>query len=299
MNEYFNYQQYFDTAVDFFMTSGIRILFIIIITIIILKLSAFVTKKIFAKILTSKKDSEFSKRTETLYSIIKYIINTIAIIIAVLMLLSELKIDIGPILAAAGVLGLAVGFGAQSLVKDFLSGFFILLENQIRVGDVVQISGRAGYVEQMNLRFVRLRDLEGKVHFVPNGTIDVVTNFTKEFSYYVFDIPVAYRENVDEVLNVMQQVEKSLREDADFKGDILEPMEFFGLDKFDDSALIIKSRIKTQPIKQWRIAREFNKRLKQKFDQQGIEIPFPHLTLYIGKDKNNQSPPLSLLLNNK
>jgi small conductance mechanosensitive channel len=217
------------------------------------------------------------------------------IIVAAITLLKELGIEIAPVLAAAGIVGLAVGFGAQSLVKDVISGFFILLEDQIRVGDVVQIAGKGGLVEKINLKTTILRDLAGNVHYVPNGHIDVVTNMTKDFSRYVFDIGVAYREDVDEVIEVIKEVDEELRSDPDYKDEILEPIEILGLDQFANSGVIIKARTTTLPIKQWRVGREFNRRLKKKFDERKIEIPFPHVTLYMGQDKQGQSPPLRII----
>jgi small conductance mechanosensitive channel len=212
-----------------------------------------------------------------------------------MMVLKEFGIEIGPLLAAAGIVGLAVGFGAQSLVKDVISGFFILLEDQIRVGDVVQIAGKGGLVEKINLKTTILRDLAGNVHYVPNGHIDVVTNMTKDYSRYVFDIGVAYRENVDEVIGVIKEVDEDLRNDPDYKDDILEPIDILGLDQFADSAVIIKARTTTVPVKQWRVGREFNRRLKMKFDERNIEIPFPHITLYMGQGKQGQAPPLRIV----
>jgi len=210
------------------------------------------------------------------------------------MILGELGVEIGPILAAAGIVGFAIGFGAQNLVQDIISGFFILLEDQIRVGDVVEIAGKGGLVEKITLRMIVLRDLAGNVHFVRNGEINIITNMTKEYSRYVFDIGVAYREDVDKVIEVIQQVDEGLRGDPEFKDDILEPIEILGLDQFANSAVIIKARTKTKPIKQWRVAREFNRRLKKKFDERNIEIPFPHVTLYMGEDKQGQATPLNV-----
>jgi len=151
----------------------------------------------------------------------------------------------------------------------------------------------------INLKMTILRDWSGNVHYIPNGTIDVVTNMTKDFSRYMFEIGVAYRENVDEVIDVIKEVDKELRNDPDFKEDILEPIEIFGLDKFADSALIIKARTTTKPLKQWRIGREFNRRLKKKFDEEDIEIPFPHTTLYIGQDKKGDAAPLRITMDEK
>ena len=281
---------------DWFMSSGLKILIIIVSTFILIKVAHVFSNKLVETLrrYKHKVDIEFKKRTDTLNSVLRYIINIGIVAIALIMILDELDVEIGPILAAAGVLGLAVGFGAQSLVKDIISGFFIFLEDQIRVGDVVDVAGKSGIVERMNLKMTILRDLAGNVHYIPNGEINVVTNMTKGYSRYVFDIGVAYREDVDEVMKIMKEVDEELRNDPDFKDDILEPLEIFGLDQFADSALIIKARTTTRPIKQWRVAREFNRRLKKKFDTCDIEIPFPHVTLYMGKDKNNQSPPLNL-----
>jgi small conductance mechanosensitive channel len=248
---------------------------------------------------TRKDDVEFKKRADTLGSVIRYVLNIGIVVIAIIMIMGELGIEIGPILAAAGVLGLAVGFGAQSLVKDIISGFFILLQDQIRVGDVVQIAGKSGLVEDVNLKMTILRDLAGNVHYIPNGEINVVTNMTKGYSRYVFDIGVAYREDVDEVMEVMRKVDEEMRNDPEFQKDILEPLEILGLDQFGDSALIIKARTTTKPIKQWRVAREFNRRLKKKFDELNIEIPFPHVTLYMGQDKNGQAPPMTVSMEKK
>lgn len=273
---------------------GIRILFILIAAAIAAILVKFLTRRIFKSL--PYKDDEHLKRRDTLTSVFQFIFRILIITIAVIMILSEIKIEIGPILAAAGILGLAIGFGAQSLVKDIISGFFILMVDQIRIGDVVEVAGKAGFVEGLNLRMVTLRDLAGNVHYVPNGEITVVTNMTKGFSRYVFEIGVAYRENVDEVMEIMKQVDAELREDPEFKDDILEPLEILGLDKFGDSSVVIKARTTTKPIKQWRIGREFNRRLKIIFDEKDIEIPFPHVTLYMGKDKQNQSPPLNVTL---
>jgi small conductance mechanosensitive channel len=218
----------------------------------------------------------------------------VILIIATVMVLGELGVKIGPVLAAAGVAGVALGFGAQHLVKDVISGFFILMDDQIRVGDVVDIAGKAGIVERVNLRITVLRDLGGNVHYIPNGSIDTVTNMTKEYSRYVFEIGVAYREDVDEVIKVVREIDKQMRSDPQYADDILEPIEILGLDKFADSAIIIKARTKTKPIKQWSVGREFNRRMKKRFDEEDIEIPFPHTTLYMGQDKQGSAPPLKV-----
>jgi len=284
--------------VDWLLSSGIRIVFILILMFVFLRVASILSKQLCPLIGKYKDDPEFQKRSNTLSSIVRHILVIAIIIVAAMMILRQLGIEIGPILAAAGIVGLAVGFGAQSLVKDLISGFFILLEDQFRVGDVVQIGDKGGLVERLNLKTTILRDLAGNVHYIPNGQIDAVTNMTKEYSRYVFDIGVAYREDVEEVIEVMKEVDEELRNDPEFKDDIISPIEILGLDKFADSALIIKARTTTKPIKQWRVGREFNLRLKKKFDQRNIEIPFPHVTLYLGEDKAGAASPLRVTLKN-
>ena len=289
---------YIQKLSDWALKSGPHILITLLLTIIALRATKMLSNRFTALVIKNSDDPEFHKRTHTLASIIRYALIVLIFIIATMILLKELGVEIGPLLAAAGIVGLAVGFGAQSLVKDVISGFFILLEDQVRVGDVVQIAGKTGVVEKIHLKTTILRDLSGNVHFVPNGQIDSVTNMTKEYSRYVFDIGVAYREDVDEVIHVIKEVDEELRNDSAYKDDILEPLEVLGLDQFADSAIIIKARTTTKPIKQWYVAREFNRRLKKKFDEKDIEIPFPHITLYMGQDKQGQSPPVHVSLEN-
>jgi len=288
-----NIKMYGEKILQWIITDGLRILLVLILMFIFIKIAQLVTQRLFKKY-EKGKDNEFKKRADTLSSIVGSILTVFIIIVAAITIMGQLNIRIGPILAAAGIVGVGLGFGAQHLVKDVISGFFILLDDQIRVGDVVQIAGRGGLVEDVNLRMTILRDLAGNVHYVRNGEIDVVTNMTKEYSRYVFDIGVAYREDVDEVIELVKEVDEDLRNDPEFKNDILEPIEILGLDQFANSAIIIKARTKTKPIRQWAVGREFNRRLKRRFDEKEIEIPFPHLTLYMGQDKEGQSPPLNV-----
>jgi small conductance mechanosensitive channel len=290
-----NLNAYLQRVISWCLSSGLHILLVLILTLIALKVAKALSAHVVDLVVRQKEDLEFQKRTQTLVSVVRYALLFAILVVASMTLLRELGLEIGPILAAAGIVGVAVGFGAQNLVKDVISGFFILLEDQIREGDVVQIAGKGGLVEKINLKTTILRDLAGNVHYVPNGQIDVVTNMTKEYSRYVFDIGVAYRENVDEVIEIIKEVDEELRRDPDFKDDIVEPIEVLGLDHFTNSAIIIQARTTTKPIKQWRIGREFNRRLKKKFDERNIEIPFPHLTLYMGQDKQGQSPPLRIV----
>jgi small-conductance mechanosensitive channel len=244
-------------------------------------------------------NGEEKKRLETLGRVFRYAANVLIAGIAAMLVLTELGISIAPILATAGVLGLAVGFGAQSLVKDYFSGLFLLLENQIRHGDVVEAGGKSGVVEEVTLRYVRLRGYEGNVHFVPNGHIDTVTNMTRDFSYAVIDVGVAYRENVDEVFDIIRRVAAEMRDDAQFRDTILEDVDLAGVENWADSSVVIRLRIKVMPIQQWTVKREFLRRLKTEFDAQGIEIPFPHLTLYAGELKDGTAPRFRLLMQDR
>lgn len=238
---------------------------------------------------------EAEKRILTLTSIIHGLIKIILWVIFLMIILQKFGINIAPILAGAGIIGLAVGFGAQELVRDFISGFFIILENHIRSGDVAIINGTGGLVEKIEFRTTTLRDFSGVVHIFQNGKISDISNMTKDWSAMVFDIGVAYKENPQVVMDLMKQVGDELQNDPEFKDKIIEPMEIFGLDKFADSAIIIKARLKTKPIQQWAVGREYRKRLKYAFDQHNIEIPFPHTTVYWG-DRIN---PLKLDVNNQ
>lgn len=289
-----DFNGYLEIAGNWAMHTGLRLLLILLLTVIAIKLVQVLSTRTSRLMTKRKMDIESKKRADTLGSVIQNLLNVLVFCVASISILGQLGVEIGPILAAVGVVGLAVGFGAQSLVKDMINGFFILMEDQIRVGDVVQVAGKGGLVEKVNLKMTILRDLDGNVHFIPNGEINVVTNMTKGYSRYVFDIGVAYRENVDEVIEIIKSVDEGLRQDPDFSHDILEPMEILGLDKFDNSAVVIKARNKTRPIQQWRVAREFNRRLKMAFDQNNIEIPFPHVTLYMGQDKSGQAPAMHI-----
>jgi small conductance mechanosensitive channel len=186
--------------------------------------------------------------------------------------------------------GLAIGFGAQALVKDVITGVFILLEDAIAVGDWVEVGGVMGGVESMSIRSVKLRDLNGVVHVVPFGDIASVTNMNREFGYALMDIGVAYREDVDEVIEVLKEIGAEIREDETVGPQILEDMEVFGLNNLLDSAVEIRVRMKTKPLRQWSVRREFLRRTKKRFDELGIEIPYPHQTLYFGVDKEGNAP---------
>jgi small conductance mechanosensitive channel len=216
--------------------------------------------------------------------------------IVALVLLSELGIDIGPLLAGVGVLGLAIGFGAQKLVQDVITGLFILIEDTIHVGDVASAGGHVGLVEALTIRTIRMRDMSGTVHVVPFSEVASIENLTRDFSYALMEVGVAYREDTDAVVEVLQEVAEDLRVDPQFGPDILEPLEVLGVDSFGDSAVVIQVRLKTRPIKQWGIKREYNRRMKKAFDARGIEMPFPRRTLYFGVDREGKAPPAHVRL---
>lgn len=268
-----------------------------LVRIIVILLSAFVAVKLIhrwvpkirsrvVEAMARRADGpriELEKRAATLGGIFRKTAAILIWMLAAVMALREAGFDIGPLLAGAGVVGLAVGFGAQNLVRDVISGLFMLVENQIRVNDVAVINGTSGLVEEINLRTTVLRSLDGTVHVFPNGAITSLSNMTREYSYYVFDIGVSYKEDTDRVVEVMKQAADGLMREEGFRADILEPLEVLGVDKLGESAIIIKARIKTLPVKQWSVGREMNRRIKMKFDELGIEIPFPHRALSVGE----------------
>jgi small-conductance mechanosensitive channel len=287
--------------VDWAVTQLPAIIILVIATIILLRLNKFIIRKLKKTIIGRLEDKEeiesveTAKRVETLLNIVRGIIKIVIWIMFIIILLNKLGINIAPILAGAGIIGLAIGFGAQELVRDFISGFFMLLENQLRKGDVATINGTGGLVENIQMRTTILRDFSGTTHVFQNGKINTIANLTKTWSAAVFDIGVAYKEDTDYVAGIMKQVGTELQNDPAFKDKILEPLEIFGVDKFADSAVIMKARFKTVPIQQWSVAREYNRRLKKAFDDKGIEIPFPHSTIYWGENVN----PLRLELEQK
>lgn len=236
--------------------------------------------------------SETIKRVETLLKLIRQAAIVLIWVVTFLVVLREIGVEIMPILASAGIAGLALGFGAQNLVRDVISGFFIILENQVRVGDVAVVNGTGGLVEKVNFRTLVLRDLEGTVHVFPNGTIDTLSNMTRDWSGYVIDVRVAYGEDADRVIGIMKKVGAELKEDAHYGHNMLSDVEVFGVDDFGESALIVKGRIRTKPIMQWETGREYRRRLKKAFDREGVEIPFPQRTVHLGRT----SDPLAVQL---
>ncbi len=278
-----------------FLVSIWRVFLVLLIAWIVLRVIKRIIRLFRTRLLARSDNAEEIKRVETLTRVFKYIASVLISVITLMLVLAELGVSIAPILATAGVAGIAVGFGAQTLVKDYFTGFVMLIENQVRQGDVVEIAGRGGLVEEVTLRYIRLRDYEGSVHFVPNGAIDTVTNRSREFAFAVVDVGVAYKENVDNVIQVMKDVAQEMRGDEAFSSRILEDLEIAGVNEWADSAVVVRCRFKVRALEQWSVRREYLRRLKAAFDSRGIEIPFPHLTLYAGQDKNASPLPLKLI----
>ena len=274
--------------------TALRIVVIAIVSWLAIALLQRSIRALRVRIAARLDDPEAVKRAETLGRVFRYIVAIVVGTVGAMLVLSELGVSLAPILGAAGVVGVAVGFGAQSLVKDFFTGFFLLFEDQIRSGDVVRVADHAGFVEEVTLRYVRLRDYDGNVHFVPNGMITSVVNMSRGFAQSVVDVGVAYRENVDEALAVMREVGTGLRADPAFARRILDDVEIVGVERWDDSAVILRCRFKVAPLEQWSVRREFLRRLKHAFDERGIEIPYPHLTVYAGAAKDGSAPPFAL-----
>lgn len=228
------------------------------------------------------RESETTLRLKTFSQLLRWLASIMTMALGVYMLLQNFGIDVAPLLAGAGIVGLAFGFGGQYLIRDVINGVFILLEGQYRVNDVVKIGEYSGLVEAVNLRITQLRDLEGRVIYIPNGEIKAVINFTKDYANAVLEVGVAYKEKVDQVMAVIKEIGAGMRADPYFGKLILADLEMLGVDAFGESQVTIKFRFRTLPIKQWEVAREFRRRIKNRFDELGIEIPFPHRTLYWG-----------------
>ncbi|MBZ8142843.1 mechanosensitive ion channel protein MscS [Rubrivivax gelatinosus] len=243
---------------------------------------------------SQRMEGDAVRRAETINRVARYLIGIVVGALATMTVLAEVGISLAPILGAAGVVGIAVGFGAQSLVKDYFTGFFILFEDQIRTGDVVEIAGIGGLVEDITLRHVRLRDYDGNLHYVPNNLITTVTNRGRHFAYSVFDLRVAYREDLDEVYAVVREVAAGMRSDERFRERILDDLDLAGVEGWGESAITVRARFKVAPLAQWDVRREFLRRLKRAFDERGIEIPYPHLTVYAGAGKDGAAPALPL-----
>jgi small-conductance mechanosensitive channel len=284
--ETFPMPEIFKTTVAWLTTSGIKILGILITLAILSQMSRWIVK--WLERIVPDKDSlhaaEAKKRAHTLGNTLRHTLLFLLTFIAILMILGELGIQFGPLLATAGIGALAIGFGAQSLVRDVISGFFIILENQYRIGDVIEVAGVSGLVESVSLRRTVLRDIDGKVHTVPNGEIKIVSNLSKEWSRSVLDVPISYQENVEQVMDLLSQIGRELQAVEPYRSAILEPLQILGVERFGESNLVIRVIVKTAPLKQWEVGRELRKRIKDRFDEKGIQIPYSYRFL-IGGDK--------------
>ena len=268
-----------------------------IVNILVICILGFFTWKTVSILIKKKlntkkevKDEAQSQRINTLFGILNNFISIAIIVVVIMLILSELGIEIGPLLAAAGVVGLAVGFGAQTLVKDIITGLFVVLEGQVTIGDIVEIAGHSGTVEAITIRTIRLRDVQGHLHVIPFSEVTTVKNITQDQDYHTFEIGVSYNEDIDHVIQTLEGVGKDLEKDKDFKSKINGEIQVFGLDKFEDSAIIIKGRIPTIHKQQWAVRREFNRRVKIAFDKNKIEIPFPQTTIsYLESKKKKKN----------
>jgi small-conductance mechanosensitive channel len=235
-----------------------------------------------------------TSREQTLLSLLRNAATIALLVVTLMFVLAEIGLDIAPLLASAGVLGLAIGFGAQKMVQDIITGIFIQFENAMNVGDVVTVGGTTGTVERLTIRSVSLRDLAGAFHVIPFSSVDMVTNYVREFGYFVCDMGVAYRENIAEVKQAMLDAFERLRADPDQAALILGDLEWFGINSFGDSAVVVRARIKCVPGSQWGVGRAYNGLLKEIFDDRNIEIPFPHQTIYLGESKQGTTQPIRI-----
>lgn len=262
----------------------LNIFFTLIFFVVALKFIKTFMTHLFERIKKRSKDIEAAKNFDTLRVISIHIINFVIFIFVAINILNLLGVDVRPIITAAGVLGVAIGFGSKRFVEDLISGLIILFEGQIRVGDVVEIQNVTGTVEKMTLSILVLRSIDGAAHFIRNGMVDMVTNYTRGYSYSLVEIPVAYKENISYVMDVIRQIGEDLRSECEYGEKILGDIEVLGLDKFNDSSISILARFKTLPRHQWEIKRVFNLRIKEKFDELNIEIPFNQLVITENKN---------------
>ena len=252
-----------------------RLLLIIAIAVGAAEIVGHVLDRLLHRAARASSDKRRAQQIQTLTPLIRGVFIGFVLVVAAMTALAELGVQIGPLLASAGVIGIALGFGAQTLVKDFLTGLFLVLEDIVAVGDNVRIGDSAGTVEAMTLRTIRLRNMNGTLHVFPYSEAQVIHNRTKSFSSYVFEIGVGYGVDLDRALATMERVGAEMEADPAFRDKILAPLEVLGVDKLGDSAVVLKARFKTAAQEQWRVGRAYNKRIKEAFDAEGIELPFP------------------------
>jgi small conductance mechanosensitive channel len=270
--------------------SGARILLLLLLAFAINRFAASVIRNAEEEIAAEGdlKTLERRKRLHTVGATSRRFFSILIWTAAALMILRELDVDITPVLTGAGIIGLAVGFGAQTLVKDIISGLFVIAEDQVRLGDVVDLNGIGGAVEEINLRTIVLRDLEGTLHYIAAGEIRTLSNKSKDFSYYVIDIGVDYDDDTDEIVDCVQAVAAELMQDPAYAGSILEPIEVLGVDAFKQTEVTLRFRIKTLPLKQWEVGRQLRRRIKKTFDARGIRIPGPKLDVTLHRSSTPQ-----------
>jgi small conductance mechanosensitive channel len=278
-------------TLDRLVSTGARVLLILVGTFVVRRVLHKIADR-YRRRIEHDGITEEEKRLATLASLAKTAISFLVLFVGVTMILNELHVSIGPILASAGVLGLAVGFGAQNLVRDVMSGFFVLLENWYREGDVIEVAGVSGAVERFGLRATVLRDQQGRVHYIPNGEIKLVSNLTQEWSQAQIDIGVAYKEDIDRVIAVLETLCQEMQKDPTYGSRIIET-DVMGIERLDDSAVVLRVTLRTLPQERWAVAREFRRRLLKTFRLEKIETPFPHLTIFMG---GAQAPPPGLPL---
>lgn len=267
-----------------------RLAFIIGFSVLLWELvSALIEKRL-------KSQVHSSRRILTLLPLLKNVVRLVILVLGSMIALAEIGVNIGPLLASAGVIGLAIGFGAQTLVRDLITGFFVVLEDIIAVGDWVEVGTHAGMVESMTIRTLRLRDLSGNLRIIPFGDVSSVHKVANDFSFAVIVVGVAYRENTDEVIELLKQVGQGMQQDPEWSWRILEPLEIHGVTQFAASSVDIRARFKCRPLEQWGVQREFLRRIKLLFDEKGVEIPFPHQTVYFGEDRSRHAPPARVVL---
>ncbi len=286
-----------EETTNWFTEHGIPIIIVLVVSFIGYQVLKVVIHRAMHRIVNvrgkrRRAKEELEKRSDTLTGYLSTVLGAIVLVIAIFMILSEVGVDIAPLIAGAGVVGIAIGFGAQSLIKDYLNGLFIILEDQYNKGDVAKIAGIAGLVESVSLRRTVLRDLDGIVHSIPNGQITTTSNYTRDWARVNLNVSVGYNEDLDHVMAVIDKVGQEMADDEYFGKLIKTPPKSLRVNKFGDSGIDIKILGETKPIKQWEVTGELRRRLKKAFDEEGIEIPWPHVKLYFGQGEQGKMPGL-------
>ncbi len=269
------------------VTTGLRIAAILIAAFVLVRLGRAAARRFERAVSrgTGLDVVERVKRAQTLARILQHAMSIVVLTMAGLMVLREVDVDITPVLTGAGIAGLAIGFGAQTLVRDVISGFFLIVEDQVRVGDVAVVNGQGGLVEQVNLRTIVLRDETGAVHIFPNGEVKTLANMSKDFSYYVISVGLGYDSDVDRAIDAMREAAAALEQDPAFAPHILEPLDVYGVDAFEPRRLVVKARIKTVPLKQWLVGRELRKRIIRTFAERRIAMDTPEMVMRSGDSR--------------